>query len=1101
MTRTHLGTLALALCAGTTGSVRAADVTWDNGASDFIWDTSSLNWGGAAWNNAAGDGAVFGPAGVGLLDVPLPVFVDSLSFTADGYSLSGSGSLNIMAGSSTQTTGVVNVSTGTTKIHIPVNSTLGFQKIGAGTLELNAPCSFGGGIPLTANGQLRADLMIGGTSGPVAAGITRIGNSSVLPSSTRVSIANGLMDIGGNTVTIGQLTFVNQTTSTPWDPVNNIAASGIFGSGTLRVLGDVNVIGVTGGNQSSNTIAANLDMGGGTQVFRVGLTSSIGLSAALQVTGSISNGSLLKTVGITSAGVQGSIDGMSLHGNNTYTGSTVFNSGTNVVTGTNASTSVKIAGIPAGPAGGSLALQGANGSYLSATLVEAQAGGTLILDNNAAMGASGNNQPNIPAAQNNDRIRDDAALELRDGNFTYRGRASTAASETIGSMEVVGGHAVVTMTPGATGGTAALTVAGDLTMAPRSTMTVSSTTLGTTAQVFVNGAVPTADATGILPRIATTSDFVTYSGLTGMTPFTGYAADFSTAGANVAVAAASTVASSVSVNALKHSGTFTTTVGAGQTLNVASGMILNATGTWTLAGGTLDFGSTPGAFFGGTNTVSSAITGSDGLINANATLTLSGDLSGLSGTITTNNGTTTLATNTFAGPLNVRAGTLNINTSQTGANLGAITLGVAQNDANLVGLVPTLNFSGAGVNAIIDRDIIVDNGAFTAAGMDLSFSTVTRFSPLSNTTGSQTISGDLTLNSPVNLQGGAGTGTGSTNFTGAISGPARFIMPNGRASFSGAVSNAGGFLFGNTGFTAQATFTGTGSGTGPITISGGNNIQLNYENGSLPGGAITSFNVGGANGAPTITALENSNIGNTFVLNGNVVANMAAGVTAEWSGPITGASTLTKTGAGTLVLSNVSSTHSGPIAVTGGQLNVDGFMPSASLTVASGAVLGGVGAITGNTVINIGGLVSPGNSVGALQTGSLTLAGGLRSEIDLNGFGPSLADVLEVIGSVSLINATLDLPMSNLPPIDTFAGATFLIVDNDGSDAVTGSFASITGLPSGYVGIIDYAYSGTDALGRVGDGNDIAVYVVPSPAVFLTVAGFGAVQLGRRRRR
>ena len=73
--------------------------------------------------------------------------------------------------------------------------------------------------------------------------------------------------------------------------------------------------------------------------------------------------------------------------------------------------------------------------------------------------------------------------------------------------------------------------------------------------------------------------------------------------------------------------------------------------------------------------VNSAITGSAGLINTNATLTLAGDLSGLTGTIT-NNATiavTTLVTNTFGGTLEVRDGQLNINTSQTLAGQGAIT--------------------------------------------------------------------------------------------------------------------------------------------------------------------------------------------------------------------------------------------------------------------------------------------------------------------------------------------------------------------------------------------------------------------------------------------
>ena len=104
--------------------------------------------------------------------------------------------------------------------------------------------------------------------------------------------------------------------------------------------------------------------------------------------------------------------------------------------------------------------------------------------------------------------------------------------------------------------------------------------------------------------MASTTDFLTYNGTTGLTPFTGYATDFSTPGTNVAVTAASTVASSVNINALKRTGTFTTTIGAGQTLGITSGMNLQASGTGTFTGGTIAFGANPGVFFAGSTATS-----------------------------------------------------------------------------------------------------------------------------------------------------------------------------------------------------------------------------------------------------------------------------------------------------------------------------------------------------------------------------------------------------------------------------------------------------------------------------------------------------------------
>src|SRR5689334_10152400 len=106
----HAAAIAAAACAGVTciSGARGADVTWDNGSSNFLWDTSSLNWSGAAWNNAGGNGAIFNATGVGAINVTTPINVNSMNFAVDGYSLSGS-DITFVPGTSTQTSGVVNV--------------------------------------------------------------------------------------------------------------------------------------------------------------------------------------------------------------------------------------------------------------------------------------------------------------------------------------------------------------------------------------------------------------------------------------------------------------------------------------------------------------------------------------------------------------------------------------------------------------------------------------------------------------------------------------------------------------------------------------------------------------------------------------------------------------------------------------------------------------------------------------------------------------------------------------------------------------------------------------------------------------------------------
>ena len=1080
---------------------RAADVTWDNGSLNFLWDTTSPNWTGAAWNNAAGDGAVFGATGVGGITVPGPVSVDSLNFLVNGYKLLGPGPINFVSGISTWTTGVVNVEgASTAEILSPINSAVGFQKIGAGVLEISGAGSYTGAIPVTANGVLRADVLVGGTTGTINGGTLRVMTPAALPASSRVSIGTGYLDIGANNVTIAELIFTNQNVSAPWNPTLN-ANNGVIGSGgTLRVLGDISVLGVTG-NSGGNSIAANLDLGGGTQVVRCGIISQIGLHTALMFTGSISNGSLVKTVGYTAAGTFGSVDGIGLYANNTYTGATVLNSGSSIAAGNNQSSSILVTGLPAGPAGSSFTLLGANGAFPAATRIQASAGASFVIDNNVTLGSTGLIQPTVPAAQNNNRLNDNAAMELRDGNFTYRGFAGAAAGETFGSLTASGGNNVVTITPNG-GGSVTLTANGNLSLAPRATLFVNTTGTGNalagTARVFVNGTLPPADATGILPRVFNSADFLTYNATTGLTPYTGYATDFSTPGANVAVTAATAVPTAT-INALKRTGSFTLTIGATDTLTVTSGMLLSASGTGTYTGGTIAFGGKPGVLAGGTHFIASALSGSDGLIMTSGTGTLAGNMSDLSGELSVHAATANLNTNTFSGPIRVRSGTLNLNVNQTGAGLGPITLGVPENEVDLIGTVPTLSFSGAGANAVFDRDLIVDNAAETAKGIPLSFSTIARLSPLSNGTGSQTWNGNVELRSSVNLQGGGGTGAipGATVFTGDITGTGRFVIPNGRVIFSetSSVSNSGGFLLGNAGFTVQVTFAGTASGNGPISFTSGNNPQLRYAAGSLPGGPIT-FNGALAGAAVTVTPTNSSTIDNTVTLNNPVIVDTPVGVNAEWTGMVSGASALTKSGPGTLVLSNVASLYSGEVTANAGLFKVNGALPASAVGVNFDATLAGDGAIDGIATINSGGTIAPGGSLGSLAVGGLNLAGSFAVEIDL---GAPAADLLETNGAVTLVGGTLDLSVLNVPTTP-YAGQTYLLLANDGTDAIGGSFAAVNGVPAGFTFAIDYSFAGVDVLGRLGTGNDVALTLIPEPATGLMLTGLAGAALFRRRR-
>lgn len=109
------------------------------------------------------------------------------------------------------------------------------------------------------------------------------------------------------------------------------------------------------------------------------------------------------------------------------------------------------------------------------------------------------------------------------------------------------------------------------------------------------------------------------------------------------------------------------------------------------------------------------------------------------------------------------------------------------------------------------------------------------------------------------------------------------------------------------------------------------------------------------------------------------------------------AGSLTKQNLGTLNLTGAN-TYTGNTDVTGGTLLVNGSIQGGTLTVSSGATLGGEGTI--NAAIINSGAILPGNSIGTLSvTGPVTFDNGSTYEVELN---PISADLLDVTGTVTI---------------------------------------------------------------------------------------------------
>jgi autotransporter-associated beta strand protein len=188
-----------------------------------------------------------------------------------------------------------------------------------------------------------------------------------------------------------------------------------------------------------------------------------------------------------------------------------------------------------------------------------------------------------------------------------------------------------------------------------------------------------------------------------------------------------------------------------------------------------------------------------------------------------------------------------------------------------------------------------------------------------------------------------------------------------------------------------------------------------------------------------------------------------AGGTLLLGSPVSGGGGLTKTSAGILRVTGVSNSYTGPTAINAGRLVVDGsIVSSSSLQVAAGASLGGDGAVP--TVAVSGRLVPS-----VLSTGSLTLNAGAELAVGLAETGH---DEVDVAGTVQLSSPTLSASLDYEPAL----GDTFTIVDNDGSDAVDGTF---DGLPESATLQVDDVTLQISYVG--GSGNDVVLTTTVVP--------------------
>lgn len=251
-------------------------------------------------------------------------------------------------------------------------------------------------------------------------------------------------------------------------------------------------------------------------------------------------------------------------------------------------------------------------------------------------------------------------------------------------------------------------------------------------------------------------------------------------------------------------------------------------------------------------------------------------------------------------------------------------------------------------------------------------------------------------------------------------------------------------------------------------------------------GAIIVNNAVGTDQKITLGSNDPAHSGNWF--SGQIADNSGTGGTLSFD----------KIGSSTQVLSG-NNTYTGATTVRAGNLVVNGSISTSILTtVESGATLSGSGFV-GALTVEAGGRIAPGNSPGILSTGDYNQAGTLSLEINGTATG-SEYDQVNVTGTVTL-SGMLTLTMTDFTPA---AGNLFFVINNDGTDAISGTFS---GLAQGAEFTMDgwlwsISYDANFGSNTFDSGNDVALRslaAIPEPST-VVLGGLGLLALLRRRR-
>jgi autotransporter-associated beta strand protein len=983
---------------------------------------SDTNWSTAAnWGGAtpqAGDSLSFGDLGGSITST------NDMTAGTSFASITIAGAGYTISGNSVALTGDV------TTTYSSGLSTLGFD------VELG-----GGDVSVSSGGMLTMSGIISGTAGLAISGggtLSLTGSSSNTYSGS-TSLSAGVLNLNktvGHVSVTGNLSI--GTGSTTSASVIVLQDEQIADTGTISLSGANAILSLTNGFDET---VAGLSLNGG--MVMIG-TGSLDVGAGGVTT--LASNDLSATISSSSGGDIRS------------TGQTFAINAANTSSSTDLVMAIEIGsatGLSKSGAG-TVSFEGSDSnSYTGTTTVTA---GTLLLaKSSGATAVTGH-------LTIGDGTGTDTVQLLGDNQIANSGNISLGLGgvldlnnfdDSIGALSLTGSQVQT--------GSGTLTLGGNITANTSNTQSIISGNLdlgGATRTISIGGGTPDPDLI-ISANISGTGAGLTFTGgitgaeLRGNNTYDG----LTLISSGVVRAASATALGSAASGTVVSSGA--TLALTGNTTITAEALSIAGSGV----GGVL--GALNGFVPGETNTFAGPITltGNTTISVSSGTLVLSGIIdetggarnlikSGSSGTLVLS------AANSYSGTTTVSNGILRVeNDDALGSTTGEtiITNGSVYFAGTNLSVAEDFTMTGAGFNS--DGALFVSSGSTLLSG-DFSLTGTTEIGAASGAT--------LEISGVID-DGGSTFGIDITN--GATG---RTIL-SGTNLFDDALTINAGF--------GRLTSAGAAGNTATTrTISVANAATLELAGGfTLPATQTVSLTLNGVTGSSKVVSVSSDNtIAGNIVFNGNESFSVASGTTLTVDGIISqtgGIRNLILSGTGTLDLNGTNS-YSGGTFVNGGMLIVDGDISSSSgVTVSSGATVGGSGTFPAIS-LSSGAVLAPGNSPGILRSGNLTLASDSTLSIELDGSTAGTGyDQLDVTGTVDVTGATLSVSLGFTPTL----GDSFVIINNDSTDAVTGNFLGLSEGANLTVSsqIFRLSYVG-------GDGNDVTLTALEAPSVVVS---------------